>query len=39
MKCFCDMGPKSDVRGDEKQGIYFVWPKQLVKEAAYIERN
>ena len=23
---FCDAGPKSDARGDEKQGIYFVWP-------------
>ena len=26
IKYFCDAGPKSDARGDEKQGIYFVWP-------------
>ena len=26
IKCFFDAGPKSDARGDEKQGIYFVWP-------------
>ena len=29
IKYFCDAGPKSDARGDEKQGIYFVWPKRF----------
>ena len=27
IKYFCNAGPKSDARGDEKQGISFVWPK------------
>ena len=27
IKYFCAAGPKSDAGGDEKQGIYFVWPK------------
>ena len=25
-KYFCDARAESDARGDEKQGIYFVWP-------------
>ena len=27
IRYFCNAGPKSDARRDEKQGIYFVWPK------------
>ena len=30
IKYFCDAGPKSDARGDEKQGIYFVCYFQVV---------
>ena len=29
IRYFCDAGPKSDARGDEEQGIYFVWPYKL----------
>ena len=29
IKYFCDAGPKSDARGDEKQGIYSVWPNEM----------
>ena len=32
---FCDAGPKSGARGDEEQGIYFVWPYHLAKSIKY----
>ena len=37
MKYFCDAGPKSDARGDEKQGIYFVWPQYGYHDLIFLD--